>query len=243
MTKSAAGFTSIAPDHGTEQENHAVIGGIIGITQNEKALDKYFLTAPELSKYLHDFVAIYDIGERVTRTHEISGGTLSRMMSYASKLSQVFHAHRNPFTEEFDDELYNLLTREVMNDKVSKDILERDQIGEEMLKQFGIDRLTEGKLGVWDKMQKWKLQTFKSTSTTAEMRMGDKLIKVKEERGLLQLLQRLIVVSRSQSELDLKECIGAYESGVIPCSLFASDGSMLFAYDKAKILHQLEKLL
>lgn len=119
-------------------------------------------------------------------------------------------------------------------------ILERDQTGEEMLKQFAFDRLTEGKLGVWDKMQKQKLQTFKSTSATAEMRMGDKLIKVKEELGLL---QRLIVISRSRPELDLKECIGAYEFGVIPRSLFASDGSMLFACNKAKILHQLEKLL
>lgn len=68
VTKSTAGFTSIAPDHGTGQENRAlrVIGRIIGITQNEKALDKYFLIAPELSKFLHDFAAIYDTGERVT---------------------------------------------------------------------------------------------------------------------------------------------------------------------------------
>ena len=48
VSKGVAGFTSIAPDHGIEQGNRTlkVIGGIVGITQNEKALDKFFLVAP-----------------------------------------------------------------------------------------------------------------------------------------------------------------------------------------------------
>ena len=59
------------------------------------------------------------------------------------------------------------------------------------------------------------------------------------------MLQRLIVISRSRSQLDLKECIGTYEFGVVPRSLFASDGTVLLAYyDKAKkILHHLELLV
>ena len=54
VTKGVAGFTSIAPDHAIEHENGAlkVIGGIVGITQNEKALDKFFLIAPEMSNLL-----------------------------------------------------------------------------------------------------------------------------------------------------------------------------------------------
>jgi len=38
VTKGVAGFTSIGPDHGIEQENRElkVVGGIVGITQNEK---------------------------------------------------------------------------------------------------------------------------------------------------------------------------------------------------------------
>ena len=43
VLKSVSGFTPIAPDHGIEQENrrHKIIGGIAGITKNEKALDKF----------------------------------------------------------------------------------------------------------------------------------------------------------------------------------------------------------
>ena len=36
-----------------------VIGGIIGITQHEKVLDNFFITAPELYKLLYEFAAEY----------------------------------------------------------------------------------------------------------------------------------------------------------------------------------------
>ena len=50
VTKGVAGFTSIGPNHGIEQENRElkVIGGIVGI------LDKYLLIAPELSNNKRD---------------------------------------------------------------------------------------------------------------------------------------------------------------------------------------------
>ena len=46
---------------------------------------------------------------------------------------------------EDEDEIYNLLTKEVMTEKVSKDILERDEIGQRMFVEFAIERLTEGR--------------------------------------------------------------------------------------------------
>ena len=55
-------LTSIAPDdQGIEQEIRTlkVIGGIVGITQNEKAFDKFFLVAPELYQLVHEFAAEY----------------------------------------------------------------------------------------------------------------------------------------------------------------------------------------
>lgn len=123
-------------------------------------------------------------------------------MGHASKLSVVFREHRDPFVEEeVGDEVYNLLTKEVMNVKVSRDILERDKIGQQIFQQIVTDRLVEGNLSLWDKLSKTILRTFKSSNATAEIRSGDKLIKVKEERGLL---QRFVVIARSRPELDLK---------------------------------------
>ena len=243
VTKGVAGFTSIGPDHGIEQENRElkVIGGIVGITQNEKSLDKYFLIAPELSNIQQEFERQYCTGNKEKRTqhHELTGGKLTRVTQNAVKLSAVFHEHGNPFESSDEDEIYNLLTKAVMTETATNDIIQRDEIGQQMFEGFVNERLTEGKLSVWDKMSKKKLKTFKSANAMAEIRIGDKLVKIKEERGLL---QRFIVISRSRPELDLKECIGTYEFGVVPRSLFASDGSLLLAYDKASILHRLEKL-
>ena len=91
-------------------------------------------------------------------------------------------------------------------------------------------------------MTKKKLITFKTSNATIEINSayGGKLVKIKEERGLL---QRHIVISRSRPQLDLKECLGTYEFGVVPRTIFASDGTVLLAYDKYKILHHLQLLV
>ena len=42
----------------------------------------------------------------------------------------------------------------------------------------------------------------------------------------------------------MRECIGTYEFDVVPVSInFASSRTFLLAYDKAKILHQIELLV
>ena len=51
-------------------------------------------------------------------------GKLCRMMKNARKLTDVFREHGDPFmAPEDEDEIYNLLTKEVMTEKVSKDVI------------------------------------------------------------------------------------------------------------------------
>ena len=55
-----------------------MIGGIVGKTQNEKALDKFRLViAQELSRLLHEFAAEYgnDNNDKRTQHHKITGGS------------------------------------------------------------------------------------------------------------------------------------------------------------------------
>ena len=56
------------------------------------------------------------------------------------------------------------------------------------------------------------------------------IITLREERNLL---QRFIIIARSRSELDLEECIGEFEFGVVPRSLFSADG-LLFNGSREK---------
>ena len=94
---------------------------------------------------------------------------------------------------------------------------------------------------MWDTMTNKKLKTFKTSNEKIEMKAGGKLVKIKEEHGLS---ERLIVISRNRPQLlDLKECIGTYEFGVVRRSLFVSDGPVLLVYDKAKILQHIQFLV
>ena len=64
------------------------------------------------------------------------------MMKNARKLTYVFREHGDPFLAgEYEDEIYNLLTQEVMTEKVHEDILERNEIGQTMFMEFATERL------------------------------------------------------------------------------------------------------
>ena len=89
-------------------------------------------------------------------------------------------------------------------------------------------------------MSRRKLCTCAHMNTSVEANNGDKIIKLKEERCLL---QRFVIAARCRPDLDLKDCIGNYEFGVIPRSLFQSDGSLLLPHDKSKVMHGREGLI
>ena len=77
VTKSSVKFTSIGPDHGIEQENRKmkVAGGIIGVTQNENALQLFFLTAPHLSAIVSEFETKFGVNQqtRMNKHHDLYG--------------------------------------------------------------------------------------------------------------------------------------------------------------------------
>lgn len=90
-------------------------------------------------------------------------------------------------------------------------------------------------------MTKLKLKNYSNWMGKTRVKVGEKVIKLREER---QLLGRCLVIQRSRPELvpRLEEIIGDYEMGVIPRSLFAVDGSLLLPADKSSLLHQIEAL-
>ena len=67
-----------------------------------------------------------------------------------------------------------------------------------------------------------------------------KVVALKEERNLL---QRFTIIARSRPELNLEECIGEFEFGVVPRSLFSADGSLLPSRDKHKVSNIITKAI
>ena len=69
------------------------------------------------------------------------------------------------------------------------DILEIENIGENMLKQF----ISEGDM--WMKFTKRKLKTFRTSTKTVSIKIKDRMVNLREERGLL---TRLLIVAKSR---------------------------------------------
>ena len=68
------------------------------------------------------------------------------------------------------------------------------------------------------------------------MRIGEKVIKLREER---ELLGRFLIIQGSRPNLvpELDETIGEYDMSVVPCSLCAGDGALHMPSDKASLVH------
>ena len=86
-------------------------------------------------------------------------------------------------------------------------------------------------------MKKRNLKTFGIQGKSIKTKIGEKLVKLKEERTLL---SRFLITAKKRPELDLEGSIGNYEFAVVPKSIFTPDGQPLYSFDKAKVLHAIE---
>ena len=70
--------------------------------------------------------------------------------------------------------------------------------------------------------------------------MKDKVIELREERGLL---TRFLSIQQKRPEImNLEEAIGEHEFSAVPRSLFASDGTLLLTSDKYELMKQTENI-
>ena len=72
------------------------------------------------------------------------------------------------------------------------------------------------------------------------VKVRDRTVDLKETKDLY---GRLMVLARSNRDIDQKQAVGTYEFTLTPRSLFAPDGSVLPCSDKSKLIHALEKLV
>lgn len=248
VTKSGIPFTNLFVDQTLEQliREVKVAGGITGITQNEEALGRFFLIAPELVILIQDFQDAYCCttnDSQTTKEHyQLSGSVALRMHRNSSTIKKAIirHCEGNPF-EIRSMKLMNMVSNMQVPEAFKEDILERDVKGKIMFQEFVSDRIVESsaKKSIWDPMRKAKLKTFSSCRKKTQCKIGAKLVKLREDR---QLLARFLVVQQSRPGMihSLGDTIGKYEFSVIPRSLFTSDGLLLIPSDKSSFIHAIE---
>ena len=117
IQKTRVPFTAIGADHALEQENRAmkVSGGIVGIGNNQAALDQYFLIAPDINRILQSFFSYLNLPqERSQNDHQhyqLVDSTNRRMHKNMLEIKRIFNHHDVNFEDSVS--LYKLTTNTV----------------------------------------------------------------------------------------------------------------------------------
>ena len=82
-------------------------------------------------------------------------------------------------------------------------------------------------------MKKRKLHIWKSNGKVIKVKTVERVVELKEDRSLF---ARLMMVSKSRPDIDIKEAIGLYEFTVVPRALFAPDGTMMHCSCKSMLM-------
>ena len=149
------------------------------------------------------------------------------------------HCEGNPFTVE--SPLKSVVSSALVPENAKDDILCYAEKGQKRFEEFVKDRLLpSSKHSLWDIMKKLKLKTFSNWMEKTKVHVGDKVIKLREER---ELLGRFLIIQGSRPELvpRLEETIGEYEMAVVPPFLCTVDGSLFIPTAKASLMRLIEE--
>jgi len=137
--------------------------------------------------------------------------------------------------------LKNLVSSALVADNAKDDILHFSEKGQKRFEEFINDRLLPtSKRSDWYPVRQLKMKTFSNWMDKTKVRVGEKIIKLREER---ELLARFLIIQGSRPELvpKLEEMIGEYKMSVVSCPLCSIDGSLYIPADKASLMHAIEE--
>ena len=234
-------FCAIGADHAFEHLNRGmkVAGGLVGITLNENARVRFFLTAPRLKCLEDEAKTMASVKTKSTeKHHSLSAQITSRQLKYTESMISTFNNFTNPFSNEGAD-LINLLTKSVMEESIKEDMKQQDKIGQNKFELFFTERVKSNSVSLWAPMKKAERKTSKTASKQVKVKFKDTVTELKEDRGLL---ARMLIVARSRQEIDLKGSLSKYEFSVVPRVLFSSDGSMHHCPKKSDLIKILEAI-
>jgi len=176
VKKSTIAFTSIGVDHAIEHVNRSmkVMGGIRGLTQKPDALNRFFLISPELARLSKEAEIMADCTTQVrTHHHDLSPISYECHERRIEKLKAVVR-ESNPF--EFSGAmLMNFITKSIVPEEVTRDIMRSLTAGEDAYKQFVIERIIDD-VNLFEKMSKIKLKTWSSSTKTCKVKIGKETI-------------------------------------------------------------------
>ncbi|KAK5923956.1 hypothetical protein CgunFtcFv8_000881 [Champsocephalus gunnari] len=200
VTKSVIPFVSVGADHACEHLNKLmkIHSGIIGISNNANARQRFFMVTPELLRLSKEFKSQFDMeADRSTEHHELGPSAVKRAHGTIDKIKAAILSHGNPFTTE-GDKLYNVITLAYIPDEYVPQILNADVTGQKLYEDYVSERIN-GDVSLWAPVKKVNNKMFLSGNKKITVKLRDNTVDLKETKDLF---ARLMVLARSNRDIN-----------------------------------------
>ena len=240
LTTNNVPFTGTGIDQGQEFQSKILKGdgGLRGITNKPATLLKYCLCAPELARLAKETEAMLGLPTaNHTVHHHLSAAKSSQRERNVSKLKAVME-QCNPFADK-SPRLYNLMSKVVMPEAIEKDILNMEERGQQAFQSFVEQRIC-GTTNLWDRMVKQKFLNWEDSCKIIKLKGSSGHVEMKATNSLF---ARMLIIAKSNRQIDLEDVISNHEFTQINTILMNSDGSLIPSTDKSDLIHILEGLV
>ena len=214
-------------------------GGIIGVTQDINAVEKWAMTAHLRAAVHANFKDICGVSQ-FNQEKELARKTISDSEIHVVQVINAFKDHHaNPFffnSIGSKSPLKNIISGSIVKDEHRHEVLHAKSIGKESSDQFIKERFIEKTVPFWNPVKKLKLHTFTSQNKTIKLPSINKE-KAATMKNHQNLFSRIITVS-SARKIDLKSVM-SYELSSVPLSLFHATGEMRKT-NKSQLLQELQ---
>jgi len=180
----------MAHDQIHEQLNALVKGDgrIIGITENESAMQHWMISGPDMARIVTE-VSVKQLKDPASNHHELTPSTQNRFARNVKSVVDIFNEYGNPFTETSSD-LFSVDTNVFMANEVVQSVREAGDLGKVQYKAFADDCLVNLSKWIYDTIPKNNLMLSQSGK---EKRSSKTKTKISNMKSDLELLSRMYI--------------------------------------------------
>ena len=222
VKKSDISFTSLGIDHAGEQQNKLleIQGGIVGITKNEHARIRYFLTASILANISSELKNIISTNSYTSHHRLNKNAAISKQAKMMNSLRKTLDERRFSLESTEENTMFNIITNVVQPEEIYNDVMSVPNRGKQIFEQFFKERLqSTSTIGIWEPVKRLNLKLFTWGNEKKKQKTDQKIEDYKESCGMF----ARCALAASCSDVDMENIVGEYELSIVPRSLMSSN--------------------
>lgn len=208
VAQSESEFSTVWSDLGLEQtvvrDSKFKTGGIIGISRQENATLKWYLTVHERSSVVRNFTSMCGLGNLDEQVHrDLKPSVIQKDTEDIHKIISIIQDRLgNPFCIDQSSELQepkpllNIATGVIASGEITTSLLTAKEQGKAALLEFAEKRINAAEIPLTQPIKRLKLLTFSSTKVQGQSQSKAKLESLDSDR---QLFARLLEISKGNN--------------------------------------------